>query len=98
MLLVVLGVSVIVVWVFNIVIYVAKVFEDVDEHGALLLNIRLVRVPYKVHVDATIAPLTSLGLTFLLLMVERVLFIKVVEVFITDLARHRGLVRRNLLP
>ena len=98
MLLGVLGVCVITRGVLHhLIVNVPKIFKHVDKLHSLSLHICLVCVSNKIHVDFAVSssPGTCFPL-FLLVRVERVFFIKVVKVFIGNLARDRRLVRCNL--
>ena len=62
---------------------IAEVLQDIDKHGALFFDIRLIGIPDKVHVNFPVAVRHFLG--GLVVWVERLFFIEVVEVLVTNL-------------
>jgi len=81
----------------RLVIDVSQVLQYIDKHHALLLDIGLVRVSDKVHIEAARSITTPFLVFALLTMIEWVFLVEVIKVLVANLAGDRGLVRGDLL-
>ena len=85
----VLGICIVIAWILhNILVDIPQVFQHIDQLRTLLLHICLVSISDKVHVDLAASTSFLPTLSFVSLMVKRVLLVKMIKIFIADLARH----------
>ena len=83
-----LHVGFLVVWIIcHVLINIAQLLQHIDKHHTTLLDISLVCVSDKIHVEVTIAG-SALLILLLFSRVKWILFVEVIKVLVADLRSH----------